>query len=327
LINCTRETLLTLFFPFSLLQIPQRISTQNPAEAAVVSALQTMAFSAAPSPEIVVCALQLAMRQPNESLFEASMRVLEVTTRVAHQHNVDLFVLPELSPVGYSEDTFANLLPTTPKLIETYRQIDQAFANQARILQSYICYGTIGRKTRPDGSVGFTIRQIVLDRNGLQVASYDKIHLCDYGKCAETRYFEPGPREPVSFSIDGFRFGLLICADMRNPTLSRSLARDHNVDVLLQPAAFARDVSFRTWKSFRETRAVENSVYFIGVNYAGENFGESSVVPPWVDESHEPHVLGTAEGFLLGRIQRSELNHVRNSMPFYRQLCAERTSK
>jgi predicted amidohydrolase len=275
---------------------------------------------------MIVCALQLAMRQPNESIFEASMRVLDGTTNVAYKHKVDLFVLPELSPVGYSEDTFANLLPTTPKLIETYRQIDQAFANQARILQSYICYRTIGRNVKHDGSVGFTIRQIVLDRNGLQVASYDKIHLCDFGKCAESRFFEPGPRKPVSFSIDGFHFGLLLCADMRNPTLSRSLARDHSVDVLLQPAASTRDVSFRTWKSFRETRAVENSVYFIGVNYAGEAFGETSVVPPWVDESHEPLVLGTAEGFLLGRIQRSELNSVRTSMPFYRQLCAERES-
>jgi predicted amidohydrolase len=286
-----------------------------------------MASSAAPSPEIIVCALQLKMRQPSESFLEASTRVLASITNVAKQNKVDLFVLPELSPVGYSEDTFANLLPTTPKLIETYRQIDQAFANQARILQSYICYGTIGRKTRPDGSVGFTIRQIVLDRNGLEVASYDKIHLCDFGDCAETRFFEAGPCEPVSFSIDGFRFGLLICADMRNPTLSRRLARDHNVDVLLQPAAFVRDVSFRTWKSFRETRAVENSVYFIGVNYAGEDFGETSVVPPWVDESHEPQVLGTAEGFLLERIQRNKLDFVRKNMPFYRQLCAERTSK
>jgi predicted amidohydrolase len=271
--------------------------------------------------------MQLAMRRPNESLFEASMRVLDGMTRVSCQHKVDLFVLPELSPMGYSQDTFTRFLPTTPKLQETYRQIDEAFANQARILQSYICYGTIGWKIRPDGSVGCTIRQIVLDRSGLLVASYDKIHLCDYGNCAETRFFEAGPREPVSFSIDGFRFGLMISADVRNPTLSRSLARDHKIDVLLQPAAFTRDTSFRTTKSFRETRAVENSVYFVGVNYAGEAFGETSVVPPWVDESHEPHVLGTAEGFLLGRIQRSKLDSVRASMPFYRQLCAEISPK
>lgn len=258
---------------------------------------------------------------------ESLQRALVAMTRVASSKKVDLFVLPELAPVGYSEDTFARYLPSTPQLQAVFCQIDQAFANQARILRAYICYGTIGWKHQADGSLAFTIRQNVLDRNGQLVAAYDKMNLCDYGDCAETRFFQAGPRTPVSFAVDGFRFGLLICADMRNPTLSRTLARDHKVDVLLQPAAFARDVSFRTWKSFRETRAVENSCYFIGVNYAGDNHGETSAVGPWVDESHEPLVLGTSEGYLLERIQRSTLNSVRTSMPFYRQLLAESESK
>lgn len=293
----------------------------------VVTALQEVAAPVT-SPEVAVCALQLEMRRPNETILESLQRGLEGMTRVACQQKIDLFVLPELSPVGYSEDTFARFLPKTPALQEVYRKIDDAFANQARILRTFICYGTVGWIFRPNGSLGFSIRQNVLDRTGRLVASYDKIHFCDYGDCAETHFFEAGPRAaPVSFSIDGFRFGLLICADMRNPTLSRSLVRDHKVDVLLQPAAFARDVSFRTWKSFRETRAVENSVYFIGVNYAGEAFGETSVVPPWVDELHEPLVMGRPEGYLVGRIQRSTLNMVRTTMPFYRQICAEGETK
>jgi predicted amidohydrolase len=233
--------------------------------------------------------------------------------------------------MGYSEDTFARYLPNTThsQLEEVYRKIDQAFAIQARKLKAYICYGTVGcckphtpAQANHCPAQRLTIRQMVVDRAGELVAFYDKINLCDYGDSAETRFFEPGPPEPVSFAIDGYRFGLLICADMRYPTLSRALARDHKVDVLLQPAAFARDISFRTWKSFRETRAVENSVYFIGVNYAGNQYGETSVVPPWVDESHEPVVLGTEEGFLLGRVQRSVLDSVRTSLPFYRALCA-----
>ena len=56
-----------------------------------------------------------------------------------------------------------------------------------------ICYGTIGRK---DDSLEqkHTIRQVVVDSTGLVICMYDKIHLCDYGDCAETRYFEPGDR-------------------------------------------------------------------------------------------------------------------------------------
>lgn len=111
---------------------------------------------------------------------------------------------------------------------------------------------------------------------------------------------------------------------MRNPTLSRRLAAPpHLCDVILQPAAFSRDVSFRTWRSFRETRAVENSVYFVGVNYAGEYYGETSFVGPWVDEDHEPATLGAEEGVLVGEVRREVLEGVRRDFPYHRQVMGE----
>lgn len=258
---------------------------------------------------------------------------------IAETEAVDLFVLPELSPVGYSEDTFARYLPITPANQAMYQEFDRFFQIAARNLNTYICYGTIGwsfeRQQRPganNSSPRLFIRQIVVDRLGTQVACYDKTFLCDYGVCAETRFFQTGPAShPTSFQVYSrdrscsFRFGLLICADMRDPGLSRRLTADaeHRVDCILQPAAFARDCSFRSWSSFRETRAVENSIFWIGVNYSGMDFGESSIVPPFVDEEHEPITLGCDEGYLIGRITRSALDHVRMSMPFYRNLLEE----
>jgi predicted amidohydrolase len=90
------------------------------------------------------------------------------------------------------------------------------------------------------------------------------------------------------------------------------------VHVLLQPAAFARDCSFRTWKSFRETRAVETGCYFLGVNYAGENFGESSLNPPWIDEDHEPTVLGTEASYIVATLNPTILQEARTDFPFFR---------
>lgn len=305
-------------------QIPpkKRKIERRPSEDDVASVLQKMASakSTVVPDHVQICPLQVELRRPDESPMNATQRVVERMRTVALQIKVDLFILPELSPVGYSEDTFAKYLPNTPQNQQLYQNIDDVFAYQARRLQVFVCYGTIGWTPREDGTLKLSIRQVVLNRLGQQIASYDKMYLCGYGDCAETRFFEPGPREPVSFAIDGFRFGLLICADIRYPELSRLLVRDHKVDVLLQPAAFLRDVSFRTWKSFRETRAVENSVYFVGVNYSGNDFGETSVTPPWVDDSHKPEVLGTDEGFLVCKVQKNELEHVRQSMPFYRNL-------
>jgi predicted amidohydrolase len=113
----------------------------------------------------------------------------------------------------------------------------------------------------------------------------------------------------------------MICADIRYPVLSRRLVKDHQVDVLLQPACFARDISFRTWQSFRETRAVENGAYFLAGNYAGCNYGEASMVPPWVDEHHEPEVLGTDVGYLMGMLDRKVLQQARTELPFHKHLC------
>ena len=218
-----------------------------------------------------------------------------------------------------------------------YTEMDCVFQVTARALGVYICYGTIGYTTTATATNAadasktlppMFIRQVVVDRSGRQIALYDKTHLCDYGVCAETRFFQPGPySRPVSFSVTSarnprcsLRFGLLICSDIRYPELSRKLTAEHRVDAILQPAAFARDCSFRTWSSFRETRAVENSVYFVGVNYAGVDYGDSAIVAPWVDEDHEPLVLGREQGFLIGKISRRTLDQVRNTMPFYRTL-------
>lgn len=124
--------------------------------------------------------------------------------------------------------------------------------------------------------------------------------------------------------MKGFNIGIIICADVRNPTLTRTLAKSpHNCDVILQPAAFSRDISFRTWNSFRETRAVENSLYFVAVNYAGEYYGNSAILEPWVDENHEPDTLGTEEGVLVKHISKEVLKKVRASFPYHRQLMGE----
>jgi nitrilase len=235
--------------------------------------------------------------------------------------------------LGYSEDTFARFLPITTENQVSYQLIDRAFAETARRLKVYICYGTIGWfRSQAENREDLTIRQVVVDRLGQQVAVYDKTHLCDYGVCAETRFFRPGPASrPVSFPVEtasggSFRLGLLICADMRYPELARQLTKEHLVDGIIQPAAFARDCSFRTWKSFRETRAVENSVYWIGVNYSGKNYGDSCIVPPWVDEAHEPITMGCEEGYIVGCLSRSSLDHARSTMPFYRNLLREETT-
>ena len=160
-----------------------------------------------------------------------------------------------------------------------------------------------------------------MDPTGDKIASYDKIHLCDYGDCAETRLFTTGGTI-VSFQIDGWKFGILICADMRYPNLCQKLKRlrDHQVDVSLHSACFARDMSLATWRAFGTTRVVENGVYFVACNYTGDGFGASSITPPWVDDTTMPlpQVMNNTAGYMIHTLERAVLDHARTTRPFYK---------
>ena len=76
-----------------------------------------------------------------------------------------------------------------------------------------------------------------------------------------------------------------------------------------------------------ETRAVENSIYWIGVNYSGSNYGMTTIVPPFVDNDHEPVKLDCGEGHLIGSVSRKTLTETRAQMPFYRNLTLEELIK
>lgn len=264
---------------------------------------------------ISVCVIQPDLRRPEESPLDAAARVRAQMEHV--QEDVDLFVLPELCPLGYSEDTFANFVRSNNVVVQ---DVERYMRDTARQLNTYIAFGTIGILTKNETETVRTIRHVVVDGRGEIIVTYDKMQLCNYGDCAETRFFEPGDKLAPALTIKGMRIGLLICADMRYPILSQRLTKQHGVDVILQPAAFARDLSFRTWDSFRETRAVENSVYWVAVNYAGEMFGESAVVPPWVDENNEPRKLGNDCSHMVVFLSKEVVQSVRSSMPFHRTL-------
>lgn len=156
---------------------------------------------------------------------------------------------------GYSEHVFGGLSDLAEDA-STAAPCFQVFSQLAKERSSFICYGVPG--LHPES--GFTIRQVVLDDSGSVVSMYDKIHLCDFGDGRETKWFRPGERLSY-FDCRGFRIGVLICADMRHTELSRELALGRGCDILLQPAAFARDVTFASWQSFVECRALENQVW------------------------------------------------------------------
>ena len=200
--------------------------------------------------------------------------------------SIDLVVLPELSSIDYSRDTFAHL-------DEIAESIDgasfQAWRRVATERNVYVSYGFAR-----SGEGGPFICSAVIGPDGKLVGYYDKLHLAQYGASMEKEYFNRGNHLFV-FEIKGFRLAPIICYDIRIPELSRTLVIDQNVDVILHCGAYYRDASFHTWHPFAIARALENQVFFLSLNRAGETYGNSLFCLPWQDEKTLPQKFAEYE--------------------------------
>ena len=221
---------------------------------------------------------------------------------------VDLVVLPELSSIDYSRDAFRNLdtlaEPLDGPSFNAWRVVAQEF--NTHILFSF------PRRSENDCHISAA----VVGPTGELVGHYDKLHLAQYGASMEKEYFERGDHLLV-FDVAGFRLSTIICYDIRIPELARTLVIDHGTDVICHVGAYARDPSFYSWHHFAVSRALENQVYFLSLNRAGKNFGNSVFCPPWVDEVTTPHVFAAHdEDFKRLTLSRSEINAARETYSF-----------
>ena len=174
-------------------------------------------------------------------------------------------VLPELSSIDYSREAFSNLdvLAESP--------VGGSYEVWRKIALKHNCHVIYGYAEKL--AEGYTIASAILNRAGENIAVYHKLHLAQFGDSMEKEYFSAGHRKLAVVEINGFKLSPIICYDIRAPELCRTLAVDHSVDVILHTGAYARDPSFYSWHAFATTRAVENQVYFLSLNRAGEHFG------------------------------------------------------
>ena len=222
----------------------------------------------------------------------------------------DIYVLPELSSSGYDEIVFNQL----EGLSEDWDGPSfKAFSRLARDLGCYICYSF----PRKRSSEAFTIAAAVVGPTGGIEAKYDKWHVCSTGECREKRFFKNGKRPLEVFEVLGVRVGLCICYDIRFPELTRHLAVDKDISLLLHPGGWPRDEGFFTWHTFVTTRAVENTIYIMSTNWAGLNNGRTVFCPPFVDGDKAClSRLKSKPGVLVGTVDMAYLKCERDKYPY-----------
>ena len=226
----------------------------------------------------------------------------KIRTRLRERRH-DLVVLPELSSIDYSRASFDNLDILAEPLEGPSLE---RFGPLAREFGVTIVYGIPRR-----GVDAYYISQVAVDESGDPIGHFDKLHLAQYGASMEKSYFSRGDHLFV-FRYRGITIAPIICYDIRIPELTRTLAIDHGVQLVLHCSAHFRDESFHSWHHFSVCRAVENQIYLLSLNRAGENYGNSIFCTPWIDE-HSPGLRfpQTAERFESVGVDADVIERVR----------------
>ncbi len=211
-----------------------------------------------------------------------------------------MVLFPELSDTGYALATMREKAGTWPGVA-----LDalQAAAQRRRI-------GIIAGLSE-HATDGIYNAAAAFDRDGNLGGTYRKTHLFRGPEGAESDVFRAGDALQM-VTIDGVRWGLSICFDLRFPEVYRQLA-DAGAQVLAVLAAWPR-VRIADWSVLCRARAIENQLFLAGVNHAGEPFGgRSCVIAPAGEVKREG---GDGEtGLLTADIALDEITRVRHALP------------
>ncbi|WP_460814616.1 carbon-nitrogen hydrolase family protein [Nocardioides korecus] len=189
----------------------------------------------------------------------------------ARPGEVDLVVLPEASARDFG--------PPGSDLAPHAEPLDGAYAGRVRSLGAGGTAWLAGMfETAPDPAR--PLNTLVLGAGG-GLTAYRKIHLYDSFGYRESDTISAAEIEPVVAELDGVRLGLMTCYDVRFPELSRLLV-DRGADVLVVPAAWvAGERKVEHWRTLLRARAIENTVWVVGVGQPGPRYaGHSMVVAP-----------------------------------------------
>ena len=146
---------------------------------------------------------------------------------------------------------------------------------------------------------GVANRSILVDPDGREVVTYDKMHMFDVDlpsgeKARESEAFVAGDAAVVADTPLG-RIGLSICYDVRFAYLYRALAKA-GAQILTVPAAFTRSTGEAHWEILLRARAIETGAFVLapaqgGLHEDGRGtWGRSLIIGPWGE------VLARAEG-------------------------------
>ena len=197
--------------------------------------------------------------------------------------------------------------------------IQQCMADMARQHGVWLIGGTLPINAGEADKIRNTT--LVFDPTGAAISRYDKIHLFNFNKGAESydeaRTITSGD-QVVTFDAPCGRVGLSVCYDLRFPELYRALG---DCALLVVPSAFTYTTGQAHWEILLRARAIENQSYVLAAAQGGQHengrrtFGHSILIDPW---GQIIDVLPQGAGVVAGQIDAARIDAVRTSLPALR---------
>ncbi|RDU95016.1 carbon-nitrogen hydrolase family protein [Trinickia dinghuensis] len=200
--------------------------------------------------------------------------------------------------------------------------IQRFLADSARRHGIWVIGGTLPlAATDPSDAARVLNSTLVFDPSGAEQARYDKIHLFNFEKGAESfdeaRTIRPGS-DVRTFDAPFGRVGLSVCYDLRFPELYRRMG---DCALIVVPSAFTYTTGRAHWEMLLRARAVENQCYVLAAAQGGSHengrrtWGHSMLIDPW---GEIVAVLDEGSGVVAGDIDRARIDEVRRSLPAWR---------
>jgi predicted amidohydrolase len=168
-------------------------------------------------------------------------------------------VMPEAAVTGYA---FASLAEALPVARQAESSAEGMLSGLAQTHRATIVCGTL----EANGDEVFNVALVMLP-DGRRYR-YRKMHLPFLGI---DRFATPGPDAPAVIEVDGLRFGVLICYDLRFPEAARICALE-GADLIALPTNWPVGVSFHP-DLFAPARAAENHCYVLAADRVGTERG------------------------------------------------------
>lgn len=188
----------------------------------------------------------------------------------------DLIVFPEVYMAHVSNSDAVTRADVAETVEGSFVQelASAAAANQMHVVcgmyeseagESYRAYNTV----------------VFINKKGKVIHKQRKTHLYDAFKVKESDRIIPSSNSFKIVETDLAKVGIMICYELRFPEVARELVLQ-GADILIVPTAWASGImKEHHWKTLLQARAIENTVYVVGVDQIGNNnIGNSMVVDP-----------------------------------------------